>query len=139
MEGNRIQANVSNIFVISLNNGYINSDVSVDVLPNNLITLELLYFDNLTGIFIDLPPNLVNLMIIYSPFITSLPNLPTTLMAINIAGLNLTQQTLDDLVDMFILGSVPKNSWQSGNQQTTDIPSPSKIALLNANVNSVYY
>ena len=139
MEGNRIRANVSNMYVVLFNNSILNSDISVDALPNDLFTLELFYFDNLTGIFIDFPPNLVNLGIIYSPFITSLPDLPTTLMSISISGLNLDQQTLDDLVDMFILGSVPKNNWNSSNQQTTDIPSPSKIALLNANVNSVSY
>jgi hypothetical protein len=141
MEGNRIRANVSNLFIIQFTtSGLPSLDlVSIDLIPNTVVSIQILYFNNFNGLNIDFHLGLTSLLLIYNPLISSIPTLPSTLNAISVVGCNFDQQGLDNLVDQFMVGNLPKNSWNSRNQQTGDIPSPSKITLITLNVNSYQY
>jgi hypothetical protein len=141
IEGNRIRANVSNLFVIQFTaSGFPSLDlVSIDAIPNTVISIEILFFNNFNGLNIDFHLGLGTLLLVFNPLISSIPNLPSTLSAISVVGCNFNQQGLDDLVDQFMIGNLPKNTWNSQSQQTGDIPSPSKITLITSNVNTYQY
>jgi hypothetical protein len=83
----------------------------------------------------DLPNTLTLLSAGGCTVLSSLPTLPQTLTLFDISDCAFTQESLDNAVTDFLLGTLPKSSWDSSNQTTGDQPSSGNQTLLSNTAN----
>jgi len=135
---------------------YNTSITSLPSLPSTLVTLEIYGTTSLTSLpqlsgtslqnllmnlntQITSIPNLPNTLTLLSAggctVLSSLPTLPQTLTLIDISDCAFTQASLNNAVTDFLLGSLPKSSWDSSNQTTGDQPSSGNQSLLSNSAN----
>ena len=118
-----------------LNCGSNSNVTTVPTLPSGLTGLTLSQTSNITSIP-TLPSSLISLEINGLSSISGLTTLPSTLTYLDIGGCNFTQSGLDTLVTQFLVGSLPKEYWDSTFQITGNTPSGSNQTLL-ANTSNV--
>jgi hypothetical protein len=135
---------------------YNTSITSLPSLPSTLVTLELYGATSLTNLPQLSGTSLQNLLVNNSTQITSIPDLPNTLTLLSAGGCTVlsslptlpqtltlfdisdcafTQASLDNAVTDFLLGTLPKSSWDSSNQTTGDQPSSGNQTLLSNTAN----
>jgi hypothetical protein len=118
-----------------LNCGSNSNVTTVPTLPSGLTGLTLSQTSNITSIP-TLPSSLISLEINGLSSISGLTTLPSTLTYLDIGGCNFTQSGLDTLVTQFLVGTLPKEYWDSTFQITGNTPSGSNQTLL-ANTSNV--
>lgn len=113
---------------------------SVPTLPSGLTGLTLQATTHISSIP-TLPSSLIYLNINGLYNVSGLTSLPPTLTHFDIHGCNFNQTSLDTFVTEFLVGSLPKEFWSSGLQNTGQQPSSSNQTLLSntANVTNAYY
>lgn len=82
---------------------------------------------------------ILDFTLLSNPNLYAITNLPTETSYLDISSQAFTTSYLDVAGNLFLQGTLPKSTWNSTNQQTTDQPSAGVQANLTANVNTVTF